>query len=89
MMDGAETRIARTLSEAVAILIDENFDGFVVEGETPIALDQATDARQHFPSLNILCLVPHKMEDAQPRSPSNRTSPWCWRRSREEHWSAA
>jgi hypothetical protein len=36
----------------------ENFDGFVVEGDPAIALEQATNARQHFPSLNIVCLAP-------------------------------
>jgi hypothetical protein len=39
-------------------LLAENFDGFVVEGEDPIAMDQATSARQHFPSLKIVCLSP-------------------------------
>jgi hypothetical protein len=63
MIEGMETRIARTLSEAVTILLGENFDAFVVEGETPIAIDQATNARQHFPSLKIICLVPHPPED--------------------------
>lgn len=53
-----ETRIVRTMSEAVSILLSENFDGFVVEGEPAIALDQATNARQHFPSLQILCVTP-------------------------------
>jgi hypothetical protein len=62
MMEGVETRIARTLSEAIAILIEENFDAFVVEGEAAIALEQATNARQHFPSLKILCLIPNKVE---------------------------
>ena len=62
MMEEMETRIVRTLSEAIAVLIDENFDAFVVEGETPIAIEQATNARQHFPSLKILCLVPHSPE---------------------------
>jgi hypothetical protein len=65
VIDEVETRIVRTLSEAIAVLIDENFDGFVVEGETPIAIEQATNARQHFPSLKILCLVPHKAETQQ------------------------
>jgi hypothetical protein len=53
-----ETRIVRTLSEAVYILIRESFDLFVVEGEVTMAIEQATDARQHFPSLEILCLTP-------------------------------
>ncbi len=58
MIDGVEVRVARTLSEAVAVLLTENFDAFVVEGETVLALEQATNARQHFPSLKITCLVP-------------------------------
>lgn len=65
MMEGIETRIIRTLSEAVSVLIEENFDGFVVEGETPIAISQATNARQHFPSLRILCLVSHRLASDQ------------------------
>lgn len=61
-IEGVDVRIARTLSEAVTILLDENFDAFVVEGEAAIAIEQATNARQHFPSLKILCLVPQKIE---------------------------
>jgi hypothetical protein len=60
MLDGVETRIARTLPEAVAILLDENFDAFLVEGEVALALEQGTNARQHFPSLNIVCLSPRQ-----------------------------
>src|SRR3954471_15372970 len=41
MLEGVEVRIARTLAEAISILIEENFDGFVVEGETAIATAQA------------------------------------------------
>ncbi len=61
-IEGVDVRIARTLSEAVTILLDENFDAFIVEGEAAIAIEQATNARQHFPSLKILCLVPQKIE---------------------------
>ncbi|MGI9086984.1 MAG: DUF4388 domain-containing protein [Chthoniobacterales bacterium] len=57
-MDAIETRIVRSMSEAIGVLLAENFDGFVVEGEPAIALDQATNARQHFPSLRIVCLAP-------------------------------
>ncbi len=56
-LDGVETRVVRTMAEAIAILIDENFDAFLVEGETSIAVDQAINARQHFPSLKIVCLT--------------------------------
>ncbi len=57
-IDDVELRVVRRLPEAVSILLAENFDGFVVEGETPVALEQATNARQHFPSLNIILLAP-------------------------------
>lgn len=53
-----DTTIVRSMAEAVSILIAENFDGFIVEGEAETALDQATSARQHFPSLQLLCLAP-------------------------------
>ena len=53
--DGTETRIVRSVSEAVAILIAESFDGFIVQGEPDFAVDAATVVRQHFPSLNLLC----------------------------------
>ena len=63
-IDEIETRVVRTLAEAVSALLEENFDGFVVEGEPAIALEQATSARQHFPSLRIVCLAakPHDEE---------------------------
>ena len=63
-IDEIETRVVRTLAEAVSALLEENFDGFVVEGEPAIALEQATNARQHFPSLRIVCLAakPHDEE---------------------------
>jgi hypothetical protein len=64
-IDDIETRVVRTMPEAVSILLSENFDGFVVEGENPIAIDQATSARQHFPSLKIVCLSP-KTNDPSP-----------------------
>jgi hypothetical protein len=57
-IDDIETRVVRTLPEAVSVLLAENFDGFVVEGEAEIAMEQATNARQHFPSLRIVCLAP-------------------------------
>lgn len=60
MIEGVESRIVRTMSEAIATLLAENFDLFVVEGEADVAMDQATTARQHFPSLHILCLAPRK-----------------------------
>lgn len=65
LMEGLDIRIVRTLSDAVAVLIEENFDGFVVENETAVAIAQATNARQHFPSLRILCLVPQQPDADQ------------------------
>ncbi len=59
-MEEVEIRIVRTFSEAVSFLLAENFDAFVVEGESKLALEQATNARQHFPSLKIICLVPDR-----------------------------
>ncbi|MFL6528444.1 MAG: DUF4388 domain-containing protein [Chthoniobacterales bacterium] len=46
------------MGEAISALLAENFDGFVAEGEQAIAIEQATTARQHFPSLKVLCLAP-------------------------------
>ena len=63
-MAKVEIRIVRTLSEAIYILIREYLDLFVVEGEAAIAIEQATSARQHFPSLEILCLSSAGKEDA-------------------------
>ena len=63
-IDHTENRVVRTMSEAVSVLLGENFDGFVVEGENPVAMEQATNARQHFPSLKIVCLAP-KATDAE------------------------
>src|ERR1044072_1357200 len=65
--EGIETRVVRSMPEAVSILLSENFDGFVVEGENPIAMEQGTSARQHFPSLKIVCLSP-KAKDAEAKS---------------------
>lgn len=53
-----EMRIVRTMSEAISVLLGENFDGFLVEGEPLVAMEQATNARQHFPSLRVACLTP-------------------------------
>ncbi|MGH8164480.1 MAG: DUF4388 domain-containing protein [Rhodanobacteraceae bacterium] len=56
-METVENCIVRTLSEAIYTLMRERFDLFVVEGEPAIAIEQATNTRQHFPSLEILCLT--------------------------------
>ena len=52
-----ELHIVRTLSEAVYILMREDFDLFIVEGETEVAIEQAIHTRQHFPSLEIAALI--------------------------------
>ena len=62
-IDAIETRIVRTMGEAVSVLLSENFDGFVTEGEPALALDQATSARQHFPSLRIACIAPNPHDE--------------------------
>jgi hypothetical protein len=55
-LTGFDTRVVRSVPEAVTVLMEEHFDGFIVEGESaPAALEMATVARQHFPSLKILC----------------------------------
>jgi len=59
---GIDMQIVRTLSEAVAVLLGENFDAFLIDGETALVLEQATNARQHFPSLKIFCLVNDRPE---------------------------
>jgi hypothetical protein len=62
-MEAVETRIVRTLSEGVAILLGESFDAFIIEGEATLAVEQGTNARQHFPSLKLACLAPHLREN--------------------------
>jgi len=52
-----EVQVVRNLSESVSALLAENFDGLIIEGETALALEQATNVRQHFPSLTIACLL--------------------------------
>ena len=59
---GFDVQIVRTLSEAVSVLLGENFDGFAIEGDPAVAVEQATNARQHFPSLKIVCLLASRAE---------------------------
>src|SRR5437588_5991043 len=56
-IEGLEVQIVRNLSEAVQALLEENFDGLIAEGEAAFAMEQATNLRQHFPSLTIACLL--------------------------------
>src|SRR5438132_12933998 len=56
-MSGLETQVVRNLSEAVQALLEENFDGLIIEGDSALAVEQATNLRQHFPSLTIACLL--------------------------------
>jgi uncharacterized protein DUF4388 len=55
-MRKVEIRVVRSLSEAVYVLMREDFDLFIVEGEAAVAIEQAIHTRQHFPSLKIVCL---------------------------------
>src|SRR4029077_18111867 len=71
--DETETRIVRTMAEVVAILIGESFDGFISEGEAEFAIEAATVARQHFPSLKILC------------APWEKPSPEATRKAQQQH----
>ena len=56
---GVEIQIVRTVGETVTLLLEENFDALLIEGEASVVIDQATNVRQHFPSLPIGCLLPH------------------------------
>src|SRR5437763_16227565 len=56
-IEDLETTIVRNLSEAVQALLEENFDGLIIEGDVAVASEQATNLRQHFPSITIACLV--------------------------------
>ena len=55
--DTLEIQVVRNLSEAVVACLGESFDGLIIEGETALSLEQATNMRQHFPSLVIACLL--------------------------------
>lgn len=59
-----ELRIVRTLPDAIYTLMREAFDLFLVEGEPALAVEQATDVRQHFPSLGIVCLASEQPGEA-------------------------
>jgi len=56
-----EVQIVRTLSEAIMALLGENFDGCILEGEPALIVEQATNIRQHFPSLRIACLLQNRL----------------------------
>ena len=56
-IEHVEIRIVRTLAEAVQALLDENFDGLIIEGDAALAVEQGTNIRQHFPSLTVACLL--------------------------------
>jgi hypothetical protein len=56
-IEDLDTHIVRNLSEAVQALLEENFDGLIIEGDAALAVEQATNLRQHFPSLTIACLL--------------------------------
>jgi uncharacterized protein DUF4388 len=67
LMEGLEIKVVRSLPDAITVLLGENFDAFFVEGETAVVLEQAANVRQHFPSLQIACLLtgPRDEESAQ------------------------
>jgi hypothetical protein len=85
-MDALESRVVRSLSEAITVLLEENFDAFIVEAEAASAVEQAINIRQHFPSLRIICVVPHKPADvmtaAQDQNIRMLSSANSWRLSR-------
>lgn len=64
VMPSVELRIARSLQETIYVLLREAFDLLVVEGEPAVAIEQATNTRQHFPSLGILCLTASRPDAA-------------------------
>ena len=68
-VEDLETQIVRNLSEAVQALLEENFDGLIIEGEAALAVEQATNLRQHFPSLTIACLLQNgRRSDVAPKA---------------------
>ncbi len=74
-IEGLDLRVVRTMQDAISALLTENFDGFVVENLPLLALEQATTARQHFPSLRIVCLT--ERADAEfARSAGNQKIGW-------------
>ena len=60
-----ENRIVRNLHETVQILLREDFDLLIVEGEPTDAIEQAINTRQHFPSLAVVCLLSKPADEAQ------------------------
>ena len=62
-IDNLETRIVRSLSESISVLLAENFDAFVIETELESAIERASNARQHFPSLRIACLFAERCSE--------------------------
>src|SRR3954452_3523021 len=82
-----DIRVIRSLSEGIAVLLEENFDAFLVEDEAPVAVEQAVNIRQHFPSLRILCVVPstkpaEAFAAAQDQNIRMLTSASSWRLAR-------
>ncbi len=71
-MRKVETRIVRSLAESVYILMREDFDLFIVEGETGVAIEQAIHIRQHFPSLEIVALTAESANSSLVREASEQ-----------------
>ena len=63
--ENLETRVVRSLAEAVQTLLAEAFDAFIIDGGGDALVDQAAHARQHFPSLRIACLIAKSSPDEQ------------------------
>jgi hypothetical protein len=59
-LEEVEARIVRGLAETITTLLEESFDALLVEGDAAMAVEQATNVRQHFPSLGIVCLAPDR-----------------------------
>ncbi len=63
-LPAVDLRIVRSMPEAISVLLGENFDGFIIEGEASLLMEQAISARQHFPSLCVACLTPNPEESS-------------------------
>lgn len=88
-LEEVEIRIVRSLPEAISVLIEESFDALMLEGEAALAVEQATNVRQHFPSLGIICVVPPRYGSdinvlAEQQKISLLSSAWSCRRLRRE-----
>ena len=84
VIDDVETRIVRTMAEAVFVLLAENFDGFVVEGEARSRSNRRPMPVSIFLRCSIVCLAPkpHDSElvmDAQQQKITVLSNEWSER----------